>query len=256
MDPITGGAMALGGLNSIFGGGGDKAARDFAWRQQEEGQSHQQRMWNQQSAYGTAESQKQRDWASQEAKNLREWQTNMSNSQYQRQAADMEKAGINKLYMTGSGAGTPSGGMPSGSTASSGAASAPGGNTPTRLNKRSDYFNAIKDTVNNALEVKRLKKEVFAVDSQAKLNLATAKMQDATAERAINNARESQSRKRHQDMQNDLLEKSLPYEVGKREVKGQLFNMLKKYYNNAKEYNDKHNTDNMFNDTKKMFLKK
>lgn len=51
---------------------------------------------------GTAET--DREFNSAEAQKNREWQEEMSNTAYQRQVADMQKAGLNPAMMYGSGA--------------------------------------------------------------------------------------------------------------------------------------------------------
>ena len=64
--------------------------------------------------------QKQADFNAEQAAIQRQWQENMSNTQYQRAIKDMSAAGLNPiLAVTGSGIGT---GVPSGATASVGGA--------------------------------------------------------------------------------------------------------------------------------------
>lgn len=62
----------------------------------------------------------QREWATSETQKNRDWQTTMSNTQYQRAIGDLKNAGLNPMlaYSQG-GAGTPSGGIASGSSATS-----------------------------------------------------------------------------------------------------------------------------------------
>jgi hypothetical protein len=53
-------------------------------------------------------------WQSKEAEKNREWQEQMSNTAYQRSAADLEQAGLNRVLALGSPSSTPGGSMPSG----------------------------------------------------------------------------------------------------------------------------------------------
>jgi len=64
----------------------------------------------------------QRNWASEEAAKARGFTEEMSSTAYQRQVADMTKAGINPMLaiMKGGGASTPSASAPSGASASPG----------------------------------------------------------------------------------------------------------------------------------------
>lgn len=119
-DGIVG--SVIGGVASWFGG---KDTNDtnvdihqmdnqFNAEQADRNRLWQQGMWERQRDVNIDEAQKQRDW-----------QTTMSNTQYQRAVGDMEAAGLNPMlaYSQG-GAGTPSGGQASvggpsgGSTAS------------------------------------------------------------------------------------------------------------------------------------------
>lgn len=58
--------------------------------------------------FNSAEAQKSREFNSVEAQKVRDWETTMSNTAYQRQVADMQKAGINPILSAGGqGASTP-----------------------------------------------------------------------------------------------------------------------------------------------------
>ena len=98
---LTGGMNLLGGLFSSQ----TSAANTQAQIQAQEGMQLQSQAFNREQA------QVQRDW-----------QTQMSNTAYQRASADMKAAGLNPMMMFGSGAAA---GTPSGAVASSGTPSVP-----------------------------------------------------------------------------------------------------------------------------------
>ena len=102
------------------------------------------------------------------AREDRAFQERMSNTQYQRAADDLEKAGLNRILALGSGAGTPGG-------------RGAGLNAPT-------LGNAIKNSVSSAMEYERLSKDLDQADSTIGLQKASKdaaiskmKLDDTTA---------------------------------------------------------------------------
>lgn len=79
-------------------------------------------------AFNAAESAAQRDFEAAEAQKNRDWQTEMSNTSYQRSVADLQAAGLNPWLAVNNGASTPSAVSVSGSAASSGIGSAQASN--------------------------------------------------------------------------------------------------------------------------------
>lgn len=79
-----------------------------------------------QNAFNSAEAEKARVFNSAEAQKDRDWQEYMSNTAYQRAAADMKAAGINPAALGGDGNASPAS-TPGGSAASSSAASSSSG---------------------------------------------------------------------------------------------------------------------------------
>lgn len=72
------------------------------------------------SAYNSAEAEKQRAFNATEAQKYRDWYENMSNSAYQRAAADMRSAGLNPYLVYGgasAASASPGGGQASGNSA-------------------------------------------------------------------------------------------------------------------------------------------
>jgi len=137
-----------------------------------------------QNVFNAAEAEKARAFASVEARAARDtqmnFQTAMSNTQYQRAMADMKAAGLNPMlaYQQG-GAGTPSGGpqqasasQASGSAASSGmASSSASGNQHAAqvLNDKDTIGRAIGNVVSSSLETMKTFQEIDYIGKQAEL---------------------------------------------------------------------------------------
>ncbi|QXN75158.1 DNA pilot protein [Microvirus mar33] len=117
-------------LGTIFGQNSGKDVTDTVTQQDVQDIAHD--IVGQQNALQDARDQADRvfaqdsantamDFEAREAEKLRQWQTDMSNTSYQRAVADLKKAGLSPLLMYssgGSGASTPSGSAASGAQAS------------------------------------------------------------------------------------------------------------------------------------------
>lgn len=81
----------------------------------------QEKMYGEQMAFNSAEALKERVWSAVEAQKSRDWQTEMSDTSYQRAVADLKAAGLNPILAAArsAGASTGSGGMATGGSAAS-----------------------------------------------------------------------------------------------------------------------------------------
>lgn len=121
-------------------------------------------------------------FSAKQAEKQMQFQRDMSNTAYQRSMADMKKAGLNPMlaYQQG-GASTPSGAI--------------GSVTAAKVE------NAITPAIATALEVRRLAKEIKAVDSQTDLNNATALAQKNQAQLSATNAKVAEKNAKVLDLQ-------------------------------------------------------
>lgn len=105
------------------------------------------------------------------AQDNRYFQETMSNTAFQRQMADMKKAGYNPMIATGSGASTPAGA------------------TAQLSNPYSDISKGVDSAVNSALAARRLSADVGKIETAMDVDRATEKAQNASAKQSAASAR-------------------------------------------------------------------
>ena len=116
-----------------------------------------------------------------EAARNRAFQAEQSATAYQRSTEDLRRAGLNPILAAGSPASTPSG-----STA--------------------HFEDAMSKGVNSAIEIRRLKKEMDAVQSQSDLNKATAGAQEAQKISALATAKNTETQNKKAQLETKLLQ--------------------------------------------------
>ena len=120
------GGLASNGMNALS----QKAAQDFNREEAEKSRVFNALEAEKSRTFSAEEAEKNREFEAAQAEITRQWQTDMSNTAYQRSMVDMEKAGLNpNLLASGAlgaatgNASTPQGSQAQTSAASSGAAS-------------------------------------------------------------------------------------------------------------------------------------
>lgn len=177
-------------IDDLIGGAFDMLGQSSANAANRELQEDAQHFNSNQAAiarrFASEQASYQRNWASREALAARDFEERMSNSAYQRQVSDMQKAGLNPIMaaMKGGGASTPNASAPSGASASATSASSP---SPTRM-EALKIGEAVKNSISHAIDIKRMNKDLEEKDSVISLNKAAEKLKDTEATLTTNNA--------------------------------------------------------------------
>lgn len=151
--------------------------------------------------------QQQAEFNAAEAKKQREWQTEMSNTQYQRAAKDLEAAGLNRILALGSPAPTPSGAVASMSQPSYGKTGIAAASAIQSIQQSKAEESLIKqrEAESKATENLAISNSVTSM-TQAELNRANAKAAEARARLDSANATRNEVLNPVQEPAKELLE--------------------------------------------------